>query len=266
MAKKKLKTAERKDRVPPWMVTYADMVTLLLTFFVLLFTVAKIEGKDFRLILSAFRGSLGFFEGGRTLAKGKLEEMGLTFETLPAEDPGRSLSKALQTAIAIFKPEIQAKQVRVTEKERGLIISLVGADYFEPGSARLTQAIKKSLSKVATLLRPLDSYVRIEGHTDARPVSVGDQIEKYETNWELSSQRAINILRHLHELEDVDPEKMSATSYGKYRPISISDTPEGRAINRRVNIVILTGKKYKRSYYDEGLPESKIPGTELLFK
>ena len=127
------------------MATYGDMVTLLLCFFILLFTIAKIEGREFRLILSPFRGSLGFFEGGQTLSKGKLEEMGMTLESLPSSEEGSSLSEAVQIATEVFKPEIKSKRVRVTEEERGLVISLVGSDNFEPGSARLTQQIKATL-------------------------------------------------------------------------------------------------------------------------
>ena len=265
MASRK-KCPECKQDVPPFMATYADMVTLLLTFFVLLFTVAKIDGREFRLILSAFKGSLGFFEGGQTLSKGKLEEMGMTLETLPSTEEGRALSKAVKVATEVFKPEVKTKRVRIIEEERGLVISLIGSDNFEPGSARLTEQIKRTLVKVAKLLRTLDAPVRIEGHTSERPVATGRSVERYETNWELASQRAINVLRYLHDSEDVDPEKMSATTYGKYRAISSSDTPEGRAINRRIDIVILKGKKYKRSYHDSDLPSAKISDTELLFK
>ena len=257
---------ECRQNVPLFMATYGDMVTLLLCFFILLFTIAKIEGREFRLILSAFRGSLGFFEGGQTLSKGKLEEMGLTLESLPSSEEGSSLSKAVKVATEVFKPEIKSKRVRITEEERGLVISLVGSDNFEPGSARLTQQIKATLVKVGGLLRSLNAPVRIEGHTDEHPVATGRNLERYETNWELASQRAINVLRYLHESEDVEPEKMSAVSYGKYRPINISNTPEGRAINRRIDIIILQGKEYKRSYDDPDLPPAKIPGTETLFE
>ncbi len=263
-AKKRYKLDQVKNFAPGWMMTYSDMVTLILTFFVLLFTLAQIEGKDFRLILSAFRGSLGIFEGGSTLSKGKLEEMGLSLETLPSNEQGKSLASAIQVATEIFKPEIKSKNVRIVEEERGLIISLVGGDHFPPGSARLTAKIKKTLVKVGKLLRSINAPVRIEGHTDENPL--GRSPGFYETNWELASQRAINVLRFLNESEDVEAEKMSTVSYGKYRPVSLSNTPEGRAINRRIDIVILKGKEYKRSYQDPDIPGKKFPGTELLFK
>ncbi len=260
------KCPECKQNVPLFILTYSDMVTLLLTFFVVLFTIAKIDGREFRLILSAFRGSLGVFKGGQTLSKGKLEEMGMTLETLPSTEEGRSLSRSIKIATEVFKPEVKTKRVRIIEEERGLVISLIGSSHFEPASARLTDPIKRVLIKVGKLIRTLNSFVRIEGHTSERPVATGRSVERYETNWELASQRAINVLRYLHDSEDVDPEKMSATTYGKYRSINSSDTPEGRAINRRIDIVVLKGKKYKRSYKDSDIPSSKISNMEFLFR
>jgi len=266
MAKKKKKCPECVEGAPAWMATYGDMVTLLLTFFVMLFTVAKIDGREFRLILSAFRGSMGMFEGGQTLSKGKLEQMGMTIESLPSTEKGTSMAKAIKVATEIFKPEIKVKKIRIHQVERGLIISLIGEDFFAPGSAKLTDSTKNALTKMAKLLRQVQSFIRIEGHADETPVATGPASNRYETNWELASQRSINVLRYLHEYEDVDPEKMSSTSYGKYRPMVSSNTIEGKAINRRVDILILAGKRAKRRYKDLNLPKSKIPGIEWDIK
>jgi len=247
---------------PLFLLTYADMVTLVLTFFVMLFTVAKVEGKELKIILSAFRGSLGFFEGGQTLSKGKLEQMGMNLMSLPSSEQEKTLSKALSVATEIFQPEIKSKKISVTQDERGLVISLIGNDHFPPGSARLTDEGKRILVKAATLLRHNPSFVRLEGHSDETAIVNTPVGERYETNWELSSQRSINVLRFLHESEDVDPGKMSAVSYGKYRPLSASKTPEGHAINRRVDIVILTEKSSVRDYEDKDIPGKKYPGVE----
>ncbi len=249
---------------PLFLLTYSDMVTLILTFFVMLFTVAKVEGKEMRIILSAFRGSMGFFEGGQTLTAGKLEQMGMNLMNLPAKEKGKTLSKDLNVATEIFEPEIKSNKVAVRQDERGLVISLIGNDHFPPGSARLTDEAKKILVKTGKLLRQYNSLIRLEGHTDETSVARSPAGEKYETNWELSSQRAINVLRYLHEYEDIEPARMSAISYGQYRPLTDSDTPEGRAINRRVDIVILTGKGYNRDYDDTNLPGEKIPGMEWV--
>ncbi|MCB1148155.1 MAG: OmpA family protein, partial [Leptospiraceae bacterium] len=206
--------------MPEYMATYGDFITLLLVFFVALYKPTARSDDEMRLIMSAFKGSMGMFEGGQTLSKGRLEDMGMTVESLPAQEKGTTLSKAMKIATEIFKPEIKSRKVVVQQDERGITISLVGSDHFAPGSARLTDETRKILTKVGDLLRNLSSFVRIEGHADETPVASGPASERYETNWELASQRSINVLRFLHENEDVDPGKMSAVSYGRYRPVT----------------------------------------------
>ena len=115
------------------MVSYGDMTTLLLTFFILMFNMADVTAKDFFLVLSSFRGALGIFSGGQTLSQGKLEELGMNMMHLPAQTKGKALSKSLRDALETFKPEIQSKKVRVSEDERGLVISLSGDAFFAPG-------------------------------------------------------------------------------------------------------------------------------------
>ena len=233
---------------PGWMVSWSDLTTLLLTFFILMFNMNDITGRDFFLVLSSFRGSLGMFQGGYSLSKGRLEELGLNMLNLPASEKGRALAKSLKRAVQAFKPEIQAKEVRVMEDERGLIITLSGDAYFEPGSAMIREDAGLVLEKVGGIIRSLPNFVRIEGHTDNRPIPPRGVREGYETNWELSSARGINILRYLTEDEKVNPKQLSSVAYGEYRPIDDNNTPEGRAYNRRVDVVILR---------DKGLAESK---------
>ena len=248
------------ESVPAWYITFSDMTSLLLTFFIILAVRAKPDSKssEVQLILSAFRGSLGMFNGGQTLSPGELEQMGMTFASLPAQESGTSFSKAMEEATEVFKAELKSKQVRISENEIGLTISLVGEDHFEPGSARLTTEIKNLLIKAGPLLRNTKSPIRIEGYTDETPIAIGKQGERYETNWELASQRSINVLRYLHEAEDVEPEKMSSMSYGQYHPTTRSESPEGRAINRRIDIVLLKTQKYNRGYQDKELPKYKL--------
>jgi len=160
MARKK-KCEECPPGAAEWLLTYGDMVTLLLTFFVMLFTTAKIDGREFRLILSAFNGSLGIFDGGQTLSKGKLEEMGMNLEALPSKTRGRALSKSLNEAREKFKPMMRADKVRISEDERGVIISLVDVENFERGSARLKKSIKDALNIAGPLLRDIPNFVRI---------------------------------------------------------------------------------------------------------
>lgn len=221
------------------MVTYGDMTTLLLTFFILMFTTAEIDGAELRMILAAFQG-LGSFQGGNTLQVGKLAELGHTIMSLPSREAGRALDNARRTAISQFQPELKTRKVRIKEDERGLIISLAADSFFEPASAEVNiEESREVLWKVATLLNSQEMRgrkFRIEGHTDDIPTDPGGP---WETNWELSADRAVNVLHRLVEYQ-VDERQCQVAGFADTVPLASNDTPEGRAYNRRVDIVLLT--------------------------
>ena len=220
-----------------WMLTYGDMVTLLLTFFVMMYTTAEVDGSQLKLILAAFSG-LGVLEGGNTLQAGELAELGNNIMTLPSVDKGRALDKARKRAISQFQPEIKTKKVRVTEDERGLIISLAADSFFRPASAEIDiENTRETLQKVSQLLISLEGRkFRIEGHTDAAPT---DPTGPWPTNWELSSVRAINTLKYLVQY-GVPEDQFQVAGFSDTVPLATNDTPEGRAYNRRIDIVILS--------------------------
>ncbi len=220
-----------------WMLTYGDMVTLLLTFFVMMYTTAEVDGSQLKLILAAFSG-LGVLEGGNTLQAGELAELGNNIMSLPSMDKGRALDKARKLAISQFQPEIKSKKVRITEDERGLIISLAADSFFRPASAEIDiDNTRETLQKVSRLLISLeDRKFRIEGHTDSMAT---DPDGEWPTNWELSSARSVNTLKYL--LQYGVPEKQfQVAGFADTVPLASNDTPEGRAYNRRIDIVILT--------------------------
>lgn len=227
------------EGAPDYMLTYGDMVTLLLTFFVMLLTTATIDGHELRLILAAFPG-LGSLEGGNTLEAGRLAELGNTIESLPSMERGRALSEARREAISIFQPEIQSELVRVQEDERGLVISLAGDAFFEPASADVrieqTRTILQRLSRLLSVDALSGRTFRIEGHTDNVAT---DPDGEWPSNWELSAARALSVLRYLTEF-GVNEEQFQVMGMGEFRPLYDNDTPEGRAYNRRVDVIILT--------------------------
>ncbi len=170
----------------------------------------------------------------------------------------------------MFKPEVEAGKVRISENERGLIISLVGADYFYPGSAILTPSIRETLKKAAGLIHDLERFVRVEGHSDddaVNPVMKPGRDERdYINNWDLAGARAVNATVFLIGAEDIDPSWFQAVSFGSYRPMIMDNegTPEAKAFNRRIDIVILTEKSTKRAPGESnyGLPGTRLPNTE----
>lgn len=233
------KCRECEEGAPAWMVTYGDMVTLLLTFFVMLLTTATIDGFQLRLILAAFPG-LGNLEGGNTLEAGRLAELGNTIESLPSMERGRALDQARREAVSIFSPEIQSQQVRIQEDERGLVISLASDAFFAPASADVQiEQTRDVLQRLAQLLGSPDlddRTFRIEGHTDNLPT---DPNGPFPSNWDLSAARSLSVLRYLTEFGVAD-EQFQVMGLGRTRPLRDNGTPEGRAYNRRVDVIILT--------------------------
>ncbi|MFP4211656.1 MAG: flagellar motor protein MotB [Alkalispirochaeta sp.] len=227
------------EGAPDYMLTYGDMVTLLLTFFVMLLTTATVDGHELRLILAAFPG-LGNLEGGNTLEAGPLAELGNTIESLPSMERGRALDQARREAISIFNPEIQSQQVRVQEDERGLVISLASDAFFEQASADVNiEQTRSILQKLARLLNDdqLDERTfRIEGHTDSTPT---DPNGPWPSNWDLSVARSLNVFKYLQEF-GVNEDQFQVMGLGDTRPMYDNDTREGQAYNRRVDVIILT--------------------------
>lgn len=241
MAKKR-KKHEIKG-APPWLVTMGDMNNLLMCFFIVMMgDITTVSQENFQMMVTSFKGGLGVFEGGSSVAKGRLAELGHNVMALPSSEKMKALSRALKKAREAFKPEIQSRHVRVREDERGLVITLWNDAFFDTGTARLRDEIKPVLKKVAGIIKEVPNFVRIEGHTDNRKIPPAGVREGYESNWELSSARAVNITRYLAEEEDVNPKQLSSVAFGEHRPIDDNNTPEGRAFNRRVEIVILREK------------------------
>lgn len=243
MAGPSKKCPKCEEGAPAFMATYGDMVTLLLTFFVMMFTTATVDGYQLKLILAAFEG-LGTMGGGNTLEEGKLIELGNTVGTLPSMSAGRGLADARRAAISIFQPEIRSRRVRVQEDERGLVISLASDAFFEPASAELNlEETRDVIQKLAQLLNRSDlasRYFRVEGHTDATPT---DPTGRWPTNWDLSIARSLSVFQAILEYgraDDSFQERFQLMGRGEFSPVADNDTPEGRMFNRRVDVIILS--------------------------
>ena len=140
---------------------------------------------------------------------------------------------------ASLKSEIAAGEVAITQLKGKLTVNMVDRILFDSGQAEVRADGKKVLEKVGKVLAGVtDKDIRIEGHTDNKPI-VGDLKNKYATNWELSTARATAVLRHLADAARVDGKRMVAAGYGEFRPVSPNDTPENRALNRRIEIVLV---------------------------
>ncbi|MBO8141045.1 MAG: OmpA family protein [Firmicutes bacterium] len=232
--------SEGEQGSPAWMVTYSDMVTLLLCFFVLLFSFSEIDVQRFRSILAAFQGSVGVLEGGLRVVldddavQGRtdwdLQDVSFYRPELEAQ-----LQEVYARAQAFLWERSLGGNVELVLDERGVIVRFAEGVLFDLGKADLKPEAIRVLASMAEFLRSVPNPIRVEGHTDNWPINN----EEFPSNWELSTARATTVIRHLIEEHGLSPQKLSAAGYGEYRPVVDNDTPENRARNRRVDIVLL---------------------------
>ena len=238
MAKKKKKELGAASQ--EWLTTYSDMVTLMLCFFVALFNPDDVDPTQLQALISNFTNlGLGAQSGGNTLSVGKSADLGNVINSLPAMDRGRSLGTSLRKAVSLFQPEVRSNKVKVTSEERGLVITLASDAFFNPASARVNiEETRDILLRLASLLNSNEvggRKIRIEGHTDSVDV---DPAGPWQDNWQLSSERARSVLRYLTDF-GVSENRFQIAGFADTMPVSSNLTPEGRAYNRRVDIVII---------------------------
>lgn len=253
------KEAEKEENLERWLLTYSDLITLLLLFFIIMYSISSADKGKMSELAEALKQELGqgIFEGGISPKSTlplvpKPGDMKKYQRSMSPKDLNTYLGRKVgRKALNAFSAEINQRKMRLIEDERGLVISLFGDIYFDEGSATLKGDVKPVLKKIAAIAKPISNFVRIEGYTDEKPISKPGVMEVYETNWELAAGRSVNVLRYLIEEEGMNPKQLSAVTFGKYRPIGDNKTPEGRALNRRVDIVIVR---------DRGLEESDKDG------
>ena len=219
---------EQQGGSASWMLTYGDMMTLLLTFFVLLFAFSSIDEGRFSAIISAFQGYFGIMDMSRIDG----DPVILPFD--PSELAREQMLNLYEQLTSLIEAT-GIDGVHLEQQERGLIIRFAEQVFFDLGEATLKPEALDILSAVAEFLRDLPNPLRVEGHTDNWPIRTA----RFPSNWELSVHRATNVVRYLINEEGFDPQKLSAVGYAEYRPIRPNDTAEDRAMNRRVDIVIM---------------------------
>ena len=149
------------------------------------------------------------------------------------------VKKSYEELTAGLKSEISAGQIQITQLKGKLTVNMVDQILFDSGHAEVKAEGRKVLDKVGSLLNSVaDKDIRIEGHTDSKPI-VGELRSKYPSNWELSTARATSVARYLQDNAKVDPKRLIAAGYGEQRPKAANDTAEGRAQNRRIEIILV---------------------------
>ena len=235
---KKAKEPEKPSNA--WQGTYGDMITLMLCFFVMLYNPSEVDVTQLATITQSLQmQETESTSGGMSLSAGQLSDLGNNINSLPSMEKGKSLGLAKKKAVSLFAPDIKSNRITVTSDERGLVITLLSDNFFEEGSADLNiNETRETLLRLSEFFRSVelkDKRYRIEGHTDNTPVALDS---KFPSNWELSATRAVNVLHYLADY-GVEENKFSVAGYSDTRPKFSNDTAEGRAYNRRVDIIIL---------------------------
>ncbi len=239
MAKKEIKT-------DGWINTYADMVTLLLTFFVLLYSMSSLEKEKAAQVASAMQSAFGGSSGSDSILEYNLDTGNAPIvgkEEVTSEDTLSDENLALLKDIKTYIKENNLEDdVTIYGDQRGINIQLKDSVLFDTGQWSLKNESKAVLDEVTGVLSKVDNDIIIEGHSDNVPINNSSM----PNNFHLSSARALSVLDYfLDTNKELNPQKLSAQGYGEYRPIAPNDTEKNRAKNRRVNIIILTDAKEK---------------------
>ena len=242
MAKKKYAEKDNSER---WLLTYSDLITLLMVFFVVLYAMSAVDKQKYEQLAQSLSAT---FDSGSNLTGGgniKTTSGGSILPTSSALGVKQdNLSDLLDPELVSVADQIQKMleekglqgQVGVSIKERGVVISLLNTVLFDSGKADVKPEGRNTLIEIGNIAKTVNHYIRVEGNTDDVPMNSG----QFPSNWELSVIRATEVVKLLISECDFSPEKISAIGYGQYRPILPNTSAENRAKNRRVDIVILS--------------------------
>lgn len=229
-----------------WLVSYADYVTLLFAVFVVMFASSHADHqKAEQVSVSVRKAYASGMLGRQAPAKAVSLPPALSAAPTPApRDETKSplaarmmaeLQRSLETLSSELEKEIQSGKIRVRMETRGLVISLQESALFAPGADTILPEIKPSLDRIAEAIRKLPNPVRLEGHTDSTPIHTA----RFRNNWELSVARAVTTLDYLTLKAMLPIRRFAVAGYGDSIPAADNSTPDGRARNRRVDVVIL---------------------------
>ena len=250
-----------------WLVSYADFITLMFAFFVVLYAFAKADQKKqvqvSQAIDAAFR-SMGVFSSAasqqangagaaQATAQATAEANAVIDENvLSAAQVRDDLERIRHDLAATLSRQVAARTVSLEMGRDGLVISLREAGFFDSGSALPKPEALPTLRQIAARLGSTPYDLRVEGHTDNVPVHNA----QFDSNWELSTARATHIARLFLDMKAIPPGRLSAAGYAEFHPVAGNDTAEGRAENRRVDLVVMP-----RTRINFSAPASTVPSS-----
>ncbi|AJA46225.1 motility protein B [Clostridium pasteurianum DSM 525 = ATCC 6013] len=243
MRKKKPQEHVNTER---YMLTYSDMITLLMMFFIVMYASSNVDAVKYKQISDSFKIA---FSGGHTIVgsgdsmdarknKQTTKQDNVNEKVNEVQDEANELQKVKQTIDNYIKQNNMTGNVSTEIEERGLIVSVKDTLFFDSGKADVKPEFQKKIIEIGNILNSIDNYIRIEGHTDNVPISN----YRYMDNLDLSTARANAVLRILQNQAHVNAKRLTSMGYGEQRPVSDNNTEAGRAKNRRVDIVVIDSK------------------------
>lgn len=223
------KKPKKEVKTDAWIATFSDTITLLLTFFILLYSFSSVNEEKLKQISAALT-SLLTGDSSTTVLDGSGEML---------EAPEVSAPSMYDKVKEFIEQNDLENVAEIKNDARGIVIQLKDSILFDSGKADLIPQSKDVLNKISTLLATMDNAFIIEGHTDNIPINN----YRFNSNWELSSSRAVSVIRYFTETKGLDSSKFQAAGYGEYKPLVDNSTEENRAKNRRVNILIVATEK-----------------------
>jgi chemotaxis protein MotB len=229
------------DDSDAWLLTYGDLMTQLLCFFVLLMSFSVVSSMKFREVIVSLQEALRG-QGVLVSRQAVIDDIPRSRDVVEGLETSRAEDRKLLELRSAFDKHIKehnmSDHVGTEIRKEGLAIILKQREppvFFDTADARIREEAYPILNQIAQMIAGLSNDIRVEGHTDSRPIGT----PQFPSNWELSTMRATNVLRYLHAMTGTAPERLSAAGYGPYRPIASNDTELGMSKNRRVEIVIL---------------------------
>ena len=249
MARKKHAKPHEEEAGEAWLLPYSDLMTLLLALFIALFAMSQTDASKMQALAQAFTAA--FNMGGPSFFSGMGPSTSINSATTTGQDnannaymqENQNLREAQEKIEQYVKENNLQDQVSTELSEEGLMIRLKEKALFASGSAALEGQADQIVPVIAGLLASLPERVTISGHTDNVPISTA----QFPSNWELSSARAVSLMRGLMGARpSLNPARFSALGYSEYRPIASNDTDEGRAQNRRVEVFIARSMRFSQ--------------------
>lgn len=221
-----------------WLLTYADLITLLLIFFVVMFSMSTVDQQKYRALSKtmkqALHGTSAVNSAGAKPPSVQASNITVVHNTVGSQHPDKALDKLYQEVVAYINSHHLQAEMSVLDQQRGVQITLRGVAFFDTASSQIRPGARQKISGLIPLFQSLQNAIVVEGYTDNQPIHTVD----FFSNWELSAMRAMSVVHYLIN-NGIAPERLSGVGYGQEHPVAPNNTNAGRQKNRRVNVVIL---------------------------